>query len=202
MAERRGGACLTLEALDHAFSHEQQGGCQHLDCDFAVERQVVGEVDSGHATAADCGEDLVLTQRRSPQRRELRLGCVGTRFNDAPGWRGERGSRPRPLHRNPRAAAWTKGRPGAEARAAAQTGGAWVGSHSNHGRYSNPDPSCSKNAFFMRSMVARDGLGCLPLPIPIRASRRATMPVSQRAPPCRESRPEHFHSNARNSTAA
>src|SRR2546425_10467041 len=146
MAERRGGAYLTLEALDHAFSHEQQGGRQHLDCDFAVERQVVGEVDSGHATAADLGEDLVLPQGRSPQRSELRLGRVGTRVNDAPGRRGERGPRPRPLHRDPCAAAWTKGRPGAEARAAAQAGGAWVGSHSNGRRYSNTDPLCSKNA--------------------------------------------------------
>ncbi len=73
VAERRGGSRFAFEALDHPLSHREQRRREHLDRHLAIQCQIVGEVDGGHAATSDFDQDLVLAERRAPQRGELRL---------------------------------------------------------------------------------------------------------------------------------
>jgi len=62
VAQRGGGARLALEPLHHPLAHEQQGGRQHLDRHFAVEREVVAQVDRRHPAVPQLGEHLVFAE--------------------------------------------------------------------------------------------------------------------------------------------
>jgi len=99
---------------------------QDLERHRTLVLEIAGEVDRGHAAAPDFDQDLVLSERRTPQRGELRLRRFRTRLEDRPGRRGKGRSRPRTVHGNAGAAARTKRRPRREARAATLTGG-WGG---------------------------------------------------------------------------
>src|SRR6266550_5475814 len=112
------------------------------------DREVVREVDRGHAPPPHFDQDLVLSQGRPPERRELRLRGVGAYFYVGAARRGERWSGPGSLDGDAGTATRAERRPRAEARPAAQTGRRWIGSHSSRRRYSNTDPLCSKNEGF------------------------------------------------------
>ena len=120
VAERRSRARLALEALDHAFSHKQQRGRQHLDRDFAVERQIVREIHGRHAAMPELEQDLVLAECRLSQCIKLCVRRIGPAFRV--GGRGRHRGRPGERHGDPRAAPRAEKRPGAEARAAARAG--------------------------------------------------------------------------------
>jgi hypothetical protein len=64
MVQTRGGAGLTLEALDERLV-EGELARQHFDGYVALQGRLVGFVDHGHPAAAYLLHDLILTQSPS-----------------------------------------------------------------------------------------------------------------------------------------
>ena len=61
IVERGHAACFAQETLLHALIVRERIG-KHLDRDVAIERRFVAFVDHAHATAAELGDDVVMTQ--------------------------------------------------------------------------------------------------------------------------------------------
>ena len=68
VAERGRRPRFALEALDHAGAHLKQGRREHLDRHLAIQREVMGEVDGGHAAAPQHTEDFVFAERGAAER--------------------------------------------------------------------------------------------------------------------------------------
>ena len=52
MAERGRRPRFALEPLHHTLAHQEQGRRKHFDRDFAVEGDIMGQIDRGHAAVA------------------------------------------------------------------------------------------------------------------------------------------------------
>jgi hypothetical protein len=61
VVELRGSARFLEEAFPHALAVDEPGE-HHLDGDLAIEVQVVGEEDSGHAAASELALDVVFAE--------------------------------------------------------------------------------------------------------------------------------------------
>ena len=70
MREPGGGARLPQEALAHLGGAREEWR-EHLDRDFAIELDVVREVDDAHATTSELALDVVLAGKRLGQRRDF-----------------------------------------------------------------------------------------------------------------------------------